>query len=159
MRLLAALMCCSVLVACGSDGSSETATTTPSPSTTFDVVPAIIQTDEEPVLLNVEVAEKPEQRQQGLMFRRSLPDDGGMVFLFFEEHHGGFWMKNTLIPLSIAFFDVDGKIVKILDMEPCKADPCKIYDPGVGYYGALEVNQGAFDDWGVEIGDTIEISR
>ena len=66
-------------------------------------------------------------------------------------------MKNTLIPLSIAFADAEGTIVSILDMEPCEADPCEIYDPGVPYRSALEVNQGAFDDWGVQVGDRLTL--
>ena len=64
-------------------------------------------------------------------------------------------MKDTLIPLSIAFADADGMIVSILDMEPCETDPCEIYDPGVTYRSALEVNQGAFSRWGVEEGDRL----
>jgi uncharacterized membrane protein (UPF0127 family) len=66
-------------------------------------------------------------------------------------------MKNTLIPLSIAFYDVDGTILRILDMEPCRSDPCRVYDPGVRYAGALEVNQGAFERWGVREGDRLEL--
>ena len=54
-------------------------------------------------------------------------------------------MKDTLIPLSVAFADADGEIVTILDMEPCKADPCPVYDPGAPYRTALEANKGAFD--------------
>ena len=81
-----------------------------------------------------------------------------MVFIFFEKHLGGFWMKNTLIPLSIAFFDQDGEILEILDMDPCEKDPCPTYDPGVPYWGALEVNKGAFDEWGVSAGDTIRMN-
>lgn len=131
----------------------------PSPSPTFGFANAVIETDGEPVLLTVEMAETDEQRGFGLMFRRSLPEDRGMAFIFFEEHSGGFFMKNTLIPLSIAFFDVDGEILSILDMEPCREEPCKIYDPGVPYYGALEVNQGFFDRHGVTEGDIISISR
>ena len=110
------------------------------------------------MLVHVEVAQTDEQRQQGLMFRESLADDSGMVFMFFEEHSGGFWMKNTRIPLSIAFFDENGIILEILDMDPCTEDPCEIYDPGVSYYGALEVNQGMFDEWGVEKGDHITLT-
>lgn len=120
---------------------------------------ALIDTEDGSVLLDVEIAQTDEQRAFGLMKRESLPDDSGMVFLFFEEHSGGFWMKDTLIPLSIAFFDVDGTIVRILDMEPCEEDPCEIYDPGVGFHGALEVNRGAFDGWGVQEGDHIEITQ
>ena len=91
------------------------------------------------------------------MFRESLGKRSGMVFLFFERTRSGFWMKNTLIPLSIAFFDEQGTIKAILDMEPCKADPCRRYDPGVAYTGAVEVNQGTFDDWNVSVGDRITI--
>ena len=95
-------------------------------------------------LLKVEVADTPERWAQGLMFRERLGEDEGMVFLFPEPTAGGFWMKNTLIPLSIAFFDRQGVILRILDMEPCRADPCPVYFPGVVYQGALEVNQGWF---------------
>jgi uncharacterized membrane protein (UPF0127 family) len=119
----------------------------------------LIETDEGSNLLEVEVAETDEQRRYGLMFRESLDADSGMVFIFFEPHTGGFWMKNTLIPLSVAFFDVDGEILAILDMEPCKKDPCPSYFPGVEYMGALEVNRGAFDEWGVEEGDVVHVRR
>ena len=107
----------------------------------------------------VEVADSREERRVGLMHRESLPEDEGMVFLFPETTEGGFWMKNTLIPLSIAFFDSRGRIVRILDMEPCRRDPCPIYDPGVPYAGALEVNRGAFRRWGVSEGDVLEVRR
>ncbi len=91
------------------------------------------------------------------MERRSLAPNSGMAFLFDEPTTNQFWMKNTLIPLSIAFFDAEGKIVKIMDMEPCKADPCETYEPGVEYMGALEVNQGMFERWGVGEGTEIQI--
>jgi uncharacterized membrane protein (UPF0127 family) len=117
----------------------------------------IIDTGEETTLVDVEVAQTDEQRARGLMGRRSLPDDAGMVFMFFERTSSGFWMKNTLIPLSIAFFDRDGEILRILDMDPCRRDPCKVYEPRVAYWGALEVNQGAFERWGVEEGDVIRL--
>jgi uncharacterized protein len=119
------------------------------------LVTAIIETDDEPVMLDVEVAQTQAEREKGLMKRKSLAEDSGMVFFFFEPTSNGFWMKDTLIPLSIAFFDDDGKILKILDMDPCKKNPCKIYYPDVTYFGALEVNQGAFDEWHVEVGDEI----
>ena len=59
---------------------------------------------------------------------------------------------------SAIIFDRDGVILKMLDMEPCEADPCPSYVPGVTYQGALEVNQGAFEEWGVEVGDKIRVS-
>jgi uncharacterized membrane protein (UPF0127 family) len=105
----------------------------------------------------VEIADTDAERQRGLMGRTSLAEDAGMVFLFPGETAGGFWMKNTLIPLSIAFYDADGRIVRILDMEPCRREPCRIYDPGVAYVGALEVNQGAFRRWNVSEGDRLRV--
>jgi uncharacterized membrane protein (UPF0127 family) len=109
------------------------------------------------VTVEVEVADSPGERRVGLMNRGSLPEDAGMVFLFPEPSDGGFWMKNTLIPLSIAFWNGEGRILEILDMEPCEADPCPVYDPGIEFVGALEVNQGFFDRRGVRVGDRIEM--
>jgi uncharacterized protein len=106
----------------------------------------------------VEVADTPAEHEQGLMGRATLPADAGMAFVFSEEHSGPFWMKDTLIPLSIAFYAGDGRILKILDMEPCDADPCPLYDPKVAYRGALEVNQGAFAGWGISAGDRLRIT-
>jgi len=82
-----------------------------------------------------------------------------MIFVFPDEIQGAFWMKNTLIPLSVAFYDSKGRIRRILDMAPCSQDPCRSYDPGVAFHGALEVNRGAFGRWGVRVGDTIRLRR
>ena len=155
LRLLLAVVCLVSLAACdyGSDGRGEAA----QPASNLRRGKAIIDTGEESMLIDVEVAETPQERARGLMGRKSLPQDHGMVFIFFEETSGGFWMKNTLIPLSIAFFDEEGKILEILDMKPCRKDPCRVYDPGVTYWGALEVNQGAFEKWGAEEGDRISV--
>jgi uncharacterized membrane protein (UPF0127 family) len=146
-------------VACDRGSDEAPKTELPPGSPAFGSGRALIDSAEGSVLLDVEIAQTDEQRAFGLMKRKSLPEDAGMVFLFFEESSGGFWMKNTLIPLSIAFFDIDGNIVRILDMEPCEADPCEIYDPGVSYNGALEVNKGAFTGWGVAEGDHIEVTQ
>jgi uncharacterized protein len=125
----------------------------------FPTGTVLLEADEGSKLLDVEIAETDEQRRYGLMFRESLDEDAGMVFIFFDPQTGGFWMKNTLIPLSIAFFDVDGEILEILDMEPCKEEPCVSYFPGVEYMGALEVNKGAFREWGIEEGDVVHVRR
>jgi uncharacterized protein len=117
----------------------------------------LIHGDESETEVEVEIADTTEERARGLMGRESLPDDAGMLFVFSQPNAGGFWMKDTLIPLSIAFVRSDGRIVRILDMEPCRRDPCPVYDPGVTYVRALEVNRGAFKRWGVEEGDKLEI--
>ena len=119
----------------------------------------VIVTPEGERTVAVEIADSEGERARGLMGRESLDADAGMVFVFPAETSGAFWMKNTLIPLSIAFYDENGRILRILDMEPCRRDPCPLYDPGVSYRGALEVNRGAFREWGVGEGDTLTLER
>lgn len=85
-----------------------------------------------------ELALTPAQRQRGLMFRRTVPRDG-MLFVFPTATSGGFWMKNTLVPLRIVFFDSRGRAVRALTMTPCREDPCRIYDPQRQYRFALEL--------------------
>ncbi|MBI4260287.1 MAG: DUF192 domain-containing protein [Actinobacteria bacterium] len=93
------------------------------------------------------------------MGRTDLARDRGMVFLFEGPTTGSFWMKDTLIPLQIAFWDEDGRIVSILSMEPCEEDPCPLYSPGASYVGALEVNAGALSEAGVEEEDRVALER
>jgi uncharacterized membrane protein (UPF0127 family) len=90
------------------------------------------------VTFRPEVAKTPAQRSRGLMNRRQAPKDG-MLFVFPETATGGFWMKNTLVPLTIVFFDSSGRRVRKLSMAPCREDPCAIYDPGRPYRFALEL--------------------
>lgn len=91
----------------------------------------------------VAVADTPERWQAGLMGVEELGDLEGMLFVFPESISGSFWMKDTLIPLDIAFFEADGVLVAVLEMEPCRADPCPRYGPGVPYRLALEAPAGA----------------
>ena len=107
-------------------------------------------------LQNLQVARTSEAQARGLMGRTSLPPDGGMAFVFDEETTAAFWMKDTLIPLSILFWQSDGQIIDILDMRPCRADPCPVYEASAPYVGAIEMNRGAFERLGVEVGDTLE---
>jgi uncharacterized membrane protein (UPF0127 family) len=105
----------------------------------------ITNTKGQPVTLDVAVAESDAEVAQGLMNVESLPENGGMLFDYKEtmdnrEHW--FWMSNTLIPLSIAFIDGDGKIVDIRDMEPLDETPVHSKAP---YHYGLEVNQGFFE--------------
>lgn len=109
------------------------------------------------VVLTVELARTPAERAQGLMNRRSLPANAGMVFVYPQAHRGGYWMKNTLIPLDIAFYGARGRILRIFTMQPCRREPCRIYDPSVAYRGALEVNAGSFQRWRVRAGDRITV--
>lgn len=128
------------------------------PSPPFKISEVVLQGEDADVTIDVQVAATDAQRSIGLMGRSSMPDDVGMYFLFEAPHQGGFWMKNTLIPLSIAFIDGEGTIVDILDMQPCESDPCEIYTPDSEYLAALEVNEGMFDEWGISEGDRADLT-
>ena len=107
---------------------------------------------------DLSVADSPEERRVGLMGEEALDEDAGMVFVFDGEQEGSFWMKDTLIPLSIAFWGEDGRLLDILEMAPCTADPCPTYSARAPYTHALEMNAHWFDDRGIEIGDRVELT-
>ena len=100
--------------------------------------------------LNLEIADTPLKRSVGLMYRKELEPDSGMLFVFPENDTQSFWMKDTHIPLSIAYINEDGVIINIEDMEPLSLNgvpslgPCKY---------ALEVNKGWFEENGIQAGD------
>lgn len=104
-------------------------------------------------VLHVEVADRDQTRQRGLMFRDSLPEDRGMLFIYPEARHLSFWMKNTRIPLDIAFLADDGTILQISAMQPYDENTTTSTAP-VHY--ALEVNQGWFDRHSVVRGDRVQ---
>jgi uncharacterized membrane protein (UPF0127 family) len=104
----------------------------------------------------VEVARTPEERSLGLMGRRYLGKDEGMLFIFETEDHHSFWMKNTFIPLSIAFIDRDGRIVWMIDMKPLALDS---HVPPKPILYALEMNKGLFSSHGVKVGDIVRFSK
>jgi uncharacterized protein len=118
-----------------------------------------IDTGQDRVEVDVEVADTLRERAVGLMNREQLDEDAGMVFLVPEPTDGPFWMKDTLIPLSVAFWDREGRIFRILDMEPCREETCPLYEPGGLWWGAVEVNQGFFEDRGVEVGDRVRLEK
>jgi uncharacterized membrane protein (UPF0127 family) len=119
----------------------------------------VIEADGGEVQVAVEIADSPDELATGLMGRERLAQNAGMVFLVEEPVPNPFWMKNTLIPLSIAFWGPDGRIFRILDMDPCRSATCRLYDPRGEWIGALEVNQGFFRDHGVEAGDAVRLER
>ena len=109
--------------------------------------------------IRVEIAETEPDRQRGLMGRTELEEGAGMIFIWPSDTDSGFWMKDTKLRLSIAFISAEGQILKMLDMDPCTADPCPIHDPRVTYRMALEVRQGAFERLGVRVGDRVRLVR
>ena len=98
------------------------------------------------------VARTAEERSLGLMFRRDLPDDEGMLFMCEEREVQNFWMKDTPLPLSIAFIDEDGTIVKLDDMDPNVLEGASSGQP---VRWVLEVNQGWFAERAIPAGTRV----
>jgi uncharacterized membrane protein (UPF0127 family) len=108
----------------------------------------------EKVVMSVEIAATEQARELGLMFRDSMPPDTGMLFDFKGETTGGFWMQNTILPLSIAFIQQDGSIVSIADMEPLNTDTVNAAGP---YYYAIEANQGFYRAHNINPDDKVSL--
>lgn len=108
--------------------------------------------------LTVEIADNSEKSARGLMFRTSLADGTGMLFIFQDEAPRSFWMKNTFIPLSIGYFDQNKKLVDIQDMQPVKSEMeqnPKTYPSAYPAKYALEVPKGWFQKHKIKIGDEL----
>ncbi len=107
--------------------------------------------------LRVEVAATPEKQERGLMFRQSLPEDEGMLFVFKEPQELTFWMRNTLIPLDIAFVSADGVILNIHQAKPLD-ESIQYRSAGSAKY-VIETNQGWFARHGIQPGDRVILGR
>jgi uncharacterized protein len=101
-----------------------------------------------------EIARTETERERGLMFRTSLEDGKGMLFIFDKDDRLAFWMKNTLIPLSLAYIASDGTIRQILELEPLSL-AARQSERSVRY--ALEVPRGWFERVGVRVGDIVDL--
>jgi uncharacterized protein len=102
--------------------------------------------------ITAEVAATPDQRATGLMHRFSLQPDHGMIFVFERPEPQGFWMRNTFIPLSIAFVATDGRIINVDEMAP--HDESTHMSRGPALY-AIEMRKGWFTERGIRAGDTV----
>lgn len=100
----------------------------------------------------VEIAKTENEKTTGLMFREHLDQTAGMIFVYEKDKKMSFYMKNTLIPLSIAFLNAEGKIMQIEDMEPLNLET--VNSRGAVRY-ALEVNKGTFEKYGITEGDRV----
>src|ERR1700761_4118737 len=106
------------------------------------------------VPLTAEIADTPQESENGLMFRDSLPADRGMLFIFEQPRKASFWMRNTKIPLSIAYIDSTGKILEIKSMTPLDETVVPSSSDQIAY--ALEANQGWFAQHGISSGATVD---
>lgn len=155
--VLAIFLISVLLSSCGSDTpttNSNTATTPTPGQVKLTTVPATITTNAgQNIQMVVEIARTAQEQETGLMNRASVPDGTGMLFVFSQPGNVNFWMKDTKIPLSIAFIDSNGKILDVQDMQ---AESEELHSPGQNYQYALEVGLGWFGKVKVKAGDIIK---
>jgi len=142
----------SMLAACGGSTAGPSTTpgsaTTPSVTTTASGNPldtfqqTVVYVSGEP--WTVAVADTAPLRAQGLMGVTDLGGLDGMFFVYDEDTDSGFWMKDTLMPLDIAFFTASGAFVDLISMTPCTVYPCEVYRPSGTYRYAIEAPPGSF---------------
>ena len=135
-------------VACTGDPTSV-----PEPGNSSPSGEVVIRTDAGERSLSVRVADSEAEREAGLMGVDALPADQGMAFVFDGPSTSTFWMKDTKIPLAIAFVGEDGRVVTVTEMMPCRSDPCPTYAADGPYMLAVEANAGWFGANGVSVGD------
>ena len=108
-------------------------------------------------IINAELANTPQKRERGLMFREKLAENEGMLFVFGTEGYHSFWMKNTLIPLDIIWINAEKEIVDIKEnFQPCKVGPCESYVPKYPAKYVLEANAGWIKENQLKLGDKTE---
>ncbi|MEX0406648.1 DUF192 domain-containing protein [Aquibium sp. LZ166] len=119
-----------------------------------DPAPLVVETDAGAKSFAVEIADEPEERRRGLMFRERLPESQGMLFVFEQTQPLGFWMMNTILPLDLLFISEDGEVRAILQGEPYSTDTIS---PGPDEPGrfVLELNAGTAEAQGIEVGDRL----
>ena len=160
----------------GGSGTAGSGTVVPpptgAPASSVDGDPAVVPEGYSAVVIElaqdggtteefcVWLAESSDQRQQGLMGVTSLGGADGMLFRFGADHSGSFWMKDTILPLSIAFFAGDGAFVSSTDMEPCPPDSesCPLYPADGPYADAIEVVQGDLASLGIGAGSRLSVT-
>ena len=106
--------------------------------------------------VKVEIADTEPLRKLGLMHRKQLPEDHGMLFVHQDQAIRGVWMKNTLIPLDVLFLSNNGKVISMLhDLQPCTQEPCPIFTSMDKAQYMLEVTAGFIDKHRIEVGQTL----
>jgi uncharacterized protein len=120
-----------------------------------DPQPLVVETAAGERKFTIEVADNGDERARGLMFRQTMDDDHGMLFVFEDQRQVGFWMKNTPMPLDLVFIDAGGTVKRVLKGEPFSE---AVITPGVPVHFVLELKAGVAAANGIEDGDKVEHS-
>jgi uncharacterized protein len=150
---IATAFCCAVAVAAISCARSPASPAAKRPSGPAVALPS-------GATYAVELATTPDARGEGLMYRESLPERHGMLFLFPKSGHYPFWMKNCNFPIDIVWISAEHKVVFVAArVPPCKADPCPNYDPKADARYVLEINAGRASQEGLVAGATVRFEN
>ena len=142
MNIGAGFLCCLMALSCGQGCAA-------------DLPPQVCSAKK---CFSVDMMSTPEQREQGLMFYASLPEDQGMFFIFEESGRYPFWMKNMKFAIDILWIDENKRIVDIKDHVPaCEAEPCTVYTPKSNARYVLELSAGAAQANGLKVGEELKI--
>lgn len=152
LRLITAVCVLTALLGCG-----EMATSTTPAAGAKNTTLTISGGQHVRLQLQVQIASTVAERDRGLQGVPRLANDRGMVFAFPATTNQAFWMKDTLIPLDIAFWTSDGTIVDVKRMPPCQRDPCPYYKSQQPYIASVEVAGGLLERSGVRVGDTVTL--
>lgn len=164
---IAVVLVAALVAACGDASTEDRSVDMPSGPVGFPRRILLVSSEDTevsgslPLERCVWVASTTEQRRQGLMNVNSMGDADGMVFVQDQPTSGAFWMKDTFLPLSIAFFSGDGLFMDAVDMSPCTSandSDCLRYPTPSNYLLALEVQQGELQQFGVEKGSTVALN-
>lgn len=155
LPLIAAML---VVAACSQPSQNPSAAADSTPPPTPIPLPRAVFPDGHTI--DLELAISVDEISNGLMFRPSLPDSRGMLFLLDQPRVPSFWMKNMLIPLDLVFLDATGAVVDVIaDVPPCAADPCPNYPPSAPAQAVLEINAGSAAAHGIEVGTALQFER
>ena len=147
-----------VIAACSQPNQNPSANAVSTPPPTPIALPRAVLPDG--LAIDLELAMTAQEISNGLMFRPSLSDSRGMLFLFEQPRQPSFWMKNVLIPLDLVFLDGTGTVVDVIaDVQPCATDPCPNYPPSSPCEAVLEINAGSAAAHGIEVGAILQFER
>lgn len=135
------------LVGCSATGAP------PDAGTPVERIPVMIDAESGTVTVQAEIADTPNERSRGLMFRETMEDGHGMIFLFPDEQQRSFWMKNTLIPLDMIFIRSDKTILGVVENAEPRTTTSRMV-PGASQY-VLEINGGRASELGIRAGQTV----
>jgi uncharacterized membrane protein (UPF0127 family) len=147
VRIGACIIAILAIAACGDDGGGQG---------DLSSISVVLRQGSAELQIQAEIAATVAERTRGLMSRPSLGPREGMFFLFRGPIRGSFHMKDTLIPLDIAFIRA-GRVTEIFTMSPCSSDPCPVTMPAGSFESALEVNAGTFERAGISAGASVRV--